>query len=179
MARLLIGNSILDCHLLVHADKNNLKHSTYDLTIGRIFPVGEHSKCHRAQSEGELFFLEPRQSVLVISREEFQLPPTITGLATLRTTLTKNGLLALNVGIIDPFFNGPISTTLINFSDQKIPIKVGMPFFRVLFFEHADTSEFHARNESKLRSHYEEELTIAAHRDFPNLDNSRHLYDWS
>jgi hypothetical protein len=83
------------------------------------------------------------------------------------TTLTKNGLLALNVGIIDPFFNGPISTTLINFSDKAVPIKLGMPFFRVLFFLHADTKDYHLANESRLRSDYVEELTVSAYRDFP------------
>lgn len=178
MSTLLVGDAILNCRLLKNADAHNLKHSTYDLTIGEIFPTGSTKEKFTELKDGEIFFIEPRQTVLVISKEEFQLPSTITGLATLRTTLTKAGLLALNVGIIDPKFNGPISTTLINFSEKTIPIKKGMPFFRVLFFTHADTSEHHHRDENKNRASYMEELQISARTEFarsflniPNLDN--------
>ena len=69
--------------------------------------------------------------VWVLSKEEFNLPNTVTGIATLRTTYTKQGILALNVGIIDPNFEGPISTVLINFSDRPRRIKVGESFFSV------------------------------------------------
>lgn len=167
MSDLIVGRAILDCKLLEDAQESNLKHSTYDLTIGEIIPTGQTSLQHQDVDKEQIFFLEPRQSVLVLSREEFQLPGTVTGLATLRTTLTKNGLLALNVGIIDPFFNGPISTTLINFSDQAVPIKVGMPFFRVLFFHHKDTRDNHFTSEDKNRDRYLEELITMAKIRFP------------
>jgi deoxycytidine triphosphate deaminase len=50
--------------------------------------------------------LEPREMVWILSKEEFALPKDVTGFATLRTTFTKQGILALNVGIIDPFLTG-------------------------------------------------------------------------
>jgi deoxycytidine triphosphate deaminase len=65
-----------------------------------------------------MYFLEPREMVWVLSKEEFRMPANVTGLATLRTTFTKQGILALNVGIIDPLFEGPISTALITFFGQ-------------------------------------------------------------
>jgi deoxycytidine triphosphate deaminase len=167
MSDLLVGRRILDCKLLNGGKEEYLKHSTYDLTIGQIFPIGQENRNGKNQVSNGMYFLQPRESVLVLSKEEFALPGTITGLATLRTTLTKSGLLALNVGIIDPFFNGPISTTLINFSEKAVPIKIGMAFFRVLFFLHSDTKEFHTSNESKQRENYVEELTVSAYRDFP------------
>jgi deoxycytidine triphosphate deaminase len=164
MSGLIFGSSILSQKLIKNGNPECLKHSTYDLTIGRIYPTGENSA---SISEDTIYFLEPRQAVLVLSEEEFGLPATVTGLATLRTTLTKSGLLALNVGIIDPKFNGPISTTLINFSDQKVAIKRGMPFFRVLFFEHGDTNAYHRNNESKVYRAYEDELRELAFVRFP------------
>ncbi|MDO6726061.1 hypothetical protein Q4544_03860 [Cognatishimia sp. 1_MG-2023] len=176
---MIIGSAILDCKLLEHADAKNLKHSTYDLTIGQIFPTGSSTDSFDQSQNNGIYILEPRQSVLVLSNEEFQLPSTITGLATLRTTFTKKGLLALNVGIIDPHFNGPISTTLINFSEQKVAIKIGMPFFRVMFFLHGDTSDYHRMSENMDRADYIDDLIVSANRDFPksflnlpNLDNS-------
>lgn len=164
MGQLIVGKSIISQNLIKNGVDTQVKHSTYDLTIGEIFPAGEKNN---AVEKDELFFLKPRQTVLVLSNEEFGLPGTVTGIATLRTTLTKKGLLALNVGVIDPYFNGPISTTLINFSENEVPIKIGMPFFRVLFLEHDDTKDFHRANEDKTTKRYREELQINAYRDFP------------
>lgn len=164
MGQLIVGKSIISQRLIKNGVETQVKHSTYDLTIGEIFPAGEKSVTVK---EDELFYLKPRQTVLVLSKEEFGLPATVTGIATLRTTLTKKGLLALNVGVIDPFFNGPISTTLINFSEKEVPIKIGMPFFRVLFLEHDDTTDFHHASEDKTTACYREELKIDAYRDFP------------
>lgn len=166
MSDLIVGETILTCKLLKNASADNLKHSTYDLTIGNIIPTGDGP--NRPEPKiGEIYFLQPRQTALVLSKEEFQLPATITGIATLRTTLTKSGLLALNVGVIDPFYNGPVSTTLINFSDQPVPIKIGMPFFRVLFLQHKDTNKNRSPNEDQQRDQYLDDLRTSAHRDFP------------
>lgn len=164
-SNLIVGSSILSVKLIKKGVETQLKHSTYDLTIGEIFPIGAKTKPFSKQHKNGMYFLKPRQSVLVLSHEEFQLPGTITGLATLRTTLTKSGLLALNVGIIDPYYNGPISTTLINFSDRTVPIKIGTPFFRVLFMSHSKVDKL--REESKNTESYSDELLVAAHRDFP------------
>lgn len=164
MSDLVIGNSILSQKLLKNGKSENLKHSTYDLSIGKIYPAGEDGE---SIQPGKIYYLKPNQAVLVLSEEEFGLPSTVTGIATLRTTLTKMGLLALNVGIIDPFFNGPISTTLINFSGRSVPIEIGMCFFRVVFFEHEDTTEYHKRNENKSPEVYDKELRIDAYREFP------------
>ncbi len=104
--------------------------------------------------------------VWVLSKEEFAMPNNVTGLATLRTTFTKQEILALNVGIIDPFFQGPISTALINFSDRPRRIEVGDRFFRVAFFEHVDVTAFHAHDESLERSTYIKELETVSFSDF-------------
>lgn len=165
MSDLIVGSAILNCKLIKNGDTKNLKHSTYDLTIGEIFPIGGNTKENRRQTEKGIYFLQPRETVLVLSREQFSLPGTVTGLATLRTTLTKQGLLALNVGIIDPYFNGPISTTLINFSERVVPIKIGDCFFRVLFMLHKNTER--GKSEDMERAKYIDQLTIAAYRDFP------------
>ncbi|WP_166416586.1 dCTP deaminase domain-containing protein [Cochlodiniinecator piscidefendens] len=164
MGHLIVGESIISQKLIKNGNPDCIKHSTYDLTIGAIFPAGEKNT---QIDPNEIYYLKPKQAILVLSHEEFGLPGTVTGIATLRTTLTKNGLLALNVGIIDPFFNGPISTTLINFSSRDVPIQIGMPFFRVVFFEHTDTTDFHRADESKKQSDYHSELQIAAYREFP------------
>ena len=168
--RIIIGIDILNRGLLRNADKRNLKNSTYDLTIGEIVPVGRQNVLSRSRSNGglDMYFIEPREMVFILSKEEFELPATVTGLASLRTTFTKEGLLALNVGFIDPFFKGPISTALLNFSDRPVEIRAGDKFFRVMFFEHADVSEFRPDiDESINKERYIRDLEKKAYSEFP------------
>jgi hypothetical protein len=89
---------------------------------------------------GNSFILPPRGIVWVISKETFRLPGDITGLATLRTTWTHQGILALNLGIIDPGWNDHLATAVVNFSKSNFEITKGVPFFRVLFLTHKDTN---------------------------------------
>ncbi len=169
MTNLLVGQDILERELIKNASPDNLKNSTYDLTIGDIVPVGSSAvKQRRKNGAAERYFIHPREMVLVLSKETFNLPATVTGHANLRTTFTKDGLLALNVGIIDPFFSGPISTALLNFSDRPVEIHVGQKFFRVLFFEHDDISEFKPIKDESLQSgQYLIELEKKAFSEFP------------
>nr|WP_275450648.1 hypothetical protein [Octadecabacter antarcticus] len=110
--------------------------------------------------------MKPNEAVWLLSKEEFQLPATVTGLATLRTTFTKQRLIAFNVGVIDPFYNGPISTVLLNFSKRTVEVALGEKFFRVLFFEHDDVSEHHQRDESVKRESYQKAITSYALNDY-------------
>jgi deoxycytidine triphosphate deaminase len=168
---MIVGNAILARGLVTNVPQN-LKNSTYDLTVGEIIPIGKDAiqARIRARTRGEqaptTHFLEPREMVWVLSAEEFNMPNNVTGLATLRTAFTKQGILALNVGIIDPFFRGPISTALINFSDKPRPIRVGDKFFRVAFFEHDDVTPFHGQDESLVRNVYLRNLETVSHSDF-------------
>ena len=170
MANLITGTSILSRNLLYEADETNLKNSTYDLTIGDILTLGpENVKERRCEGPKRRYFIKPQEMVFVLSKEHFALPADVTGVATLRTTCTKRGLLALNVGIIDPAFSGPISTALLNFSNRPTEIYVGQKFFRVLFFQHDDVSDFHPlHKEGVNEQEYIHKLERKAFRDFPS-----------
>ena len=102
--------------------------TTYDATVGSIISNG-------SKMEGDAFRLPSRGVVWVVSAEEFNLPSDITGLATLKTTWTHKGVLALNVGVIDPGWKGTLSAAILNFGKDDFLIKIGDPFFRVLFLQ--------------------------------------------
>jgi hypothetical protein len=74
--------------------------------------------------------------VQVVSAEIFDLSDRHTGHVTYKTTLTKKGIWALTVGIVDPGWDGPIATTLLNFSKIDHAIADGDAFLRVSFYEH-------------------------------------------
>ncbi len=164
---MIVGQRLLDLGLVKGGSVKNLKHSTYDLTVGEIIPIGKKAILKRRKDPIiSPYYLEPREMVWVLSKEEFDMPANVTGLATLRTTYTKDGILALNVGIIDPLFRGPISTALINFSDRPRRIAVGDKFFRLAFFEHEDVSEFHKQDENIDRATYLKNLEDVSYSDF-------------
>lgn len=106
--------------------------TTYDATVGSIIKNGDE--------QGEKYTLKPREIVWVVSAENFHLPLDVTGLATLRTTWTHEGILALNVGVVDPGWNGPLSAALVNFSSKEFTINKGAGFLRMLFHAHKPSS---------------------------------------
>lgn len=107
--------------------------TTYDATIGEIV-------CEGSVVESESYDIERRGIVWVVSEERFKFDGATTGLATLKTSWTHKGVLALNVGIIDPGWEGPLATALVNFSGSKVQIRKGDPFFRVMFLTHNKTT---------------------------------------
>ena len=107
--------------------------TTYDATVGTIIYRGKTITKSK-------FKLPPRGIVWVVSSETFVLPDDVTGLATLKTTWTHEGVLALNVGVVDPGWDGPLAATLVNFGTKSFVIKKGEPFFRILFHPHAHSN---------------------------------------
>lgn len=116
--------------------------STYDSHIGEI--ISKSGVC-----ENETYTLKPRGIVWLISEERFDLPNNVTGLTTLRTTWTRKGILTLTVGIVDPLYNGPLTTAVINFGKNDFCIQKGKPFFRTAFFRH-DAEETDPRDEDAI-----------------------------
>lgn len=175
---MLVGNEILKRGLIVDGKPDALKNGTYDLTVGEIFPVGREEANKQAARCRPLssYSLAPQEMVWVLSNEHFKMTPDVTGLATLRTTYTHQGLLALNVGIIDSHFEGQISTVIINFSDRTRTIKKGEAFFRVMFFEHEPLAAPPRTDKPSTR----EDVLSRAAGDFPknflNLPGDSNVY---
>ncbi|MBZ9769428.1 hypothetical protein LB526_21950 [Mesorhizobium sp. CA6] len=103
--------------------------TTYDATVGCIIERGSEIKA-------ESYKLPPRGIVWVISAEIFNLPNDVTGLATLRTTWTHEGVLTLNVGVVDPGWHGPLAAMLVNFGNSDFTVSKGDPFLRIMFHTH-------------------------------------------
>ena len=103
--------------------------SSFDLTVGSIYDDTG------TKVDGP-FILRPNGMVQVTSAEVFNLPADITAHVSYKTSLTSKGIWALTVGIVDPGWNCPISTTLFNFSKAPVAVQTGDIFLRVSFFRH-------------------------------------------
>jgi deoxycytidine triphosphate deaminase len=118
---------------------NPVQHgSSFDLTIGRIYDENGN------RVEGQ-YVLRPNEMIQVSSDEVFGLPNDVTAHVTYKTALTSNGIWALTVGIVDPGWNCPISTTLFNFSKVDFAVQEGAAFLRVSFFEHEAVADAQKR----------------------------------
>lgn len=124
-------------------DRNNNKittdhsnKSSVDLSIREILFKDEKNQ---VRSLGRTL-LKPQDSAFVISEEILHVPEGFIAYVFLKNRLSQKGFLALNTGIIDSGYNGPISTLLINFSavEEYLPITDSdqdKSFFRVVFHE--------------------------------------------
>ncbi len=122
-------SEISEKNIVQYPHVNGARHSTYDATVGTIIKKGK--------DVGSSYILKPRGVVWVVSKEEFHLPPDITALATVRTTWAHKGVFALNVGVVDPGWKGPVATALVNFSTEEFEVKIGEGFMRLVFNKHS------------------------------------------
>jgi dUTPase len=124
---LLSGEEIKANALVDQGEEKLFRASTYDLSVGDIIPAGGEI-CGDSK-----YSLPPGGMVRVVSKESLKLPDTITGHVLLKNELCTRGVLAINIGVVDPGFEGPISSTLINFGRETCVVEKGIPFLRVSF----------------------------------------------
>lgn len=138
--------------------------TTYDATVGSIIERG-------AEIATESFKLPPRGIVWVVSAETFKLPDDVTGLATLRTTWTQTGVLTLNVGVIDPGWEGPLAAMLVNFGNSDFTVNKGQPFLRIMFNSHSPVA---IKADARTMAAYKQEIAIKSRlfsNTFLNMDS--------
>lgn len=119
-------------NLLNPAEYN--KNSSVDITIGEVI----YKDKREGINSGLGTTLKPQQSLVIISDEIISVPNDHVAYVFLKNRLSQRGLLALNTGIIDSGYVGPISTVIINFSNEDAVIPLGKTkekkeFFRVVF----------------------------------------------
>lgn len=146
---LLTDQEIVARNIVQGAPQQGHRHTTYDATVGEIISCG-------ARIDDVSFRLKSRGVAWVVSNEDFHIPQDTTGVATLRTSWAHDGVFALNVGVLDPGWKGPVATALVNFGRDDFIVRKGDPFLRVLFFTGQTTS---AASIVKDREAYIREMT--------------------
>jgi deoxycytidine triphosphate deaminase len=168
LTMLLSDDEIRGNNLIEGALNDNYRAAGYDLSVGLFITVqGRKKKSIR---------LRPQGIVEIISKEKINLPSDVVAFAAVKTRLCNEGLLPLNIGIIDPDYHGLLSTTLLNFGKTHKLLKVGDPFLRLTFHRcsrssRADAHKLHLPRLSDaqyLRDKEEKVLNFAE--TFLNLD---------
>ena len=124
---MLNANLIRDLNLISGAIPSNFRKASYDPTIWKIItPDGDETDSYK---------LPPMGIVEVVSKERFRVPPEMCCLAHVKTSLCNEGLLTLNTGIIDPEWDGRVSSFILNFGKDDRLLLSGNIFLRLTFHE--------------------------------------------
>lgn len=114
-----------------NAAEDSYRSISYDVRVGKVVGWKEG----KVTTDENGWTIRPQGIVEVISKEKFMMPADVTGYAMVRTRLCNEGILPLNIGIVDPNFNGHLSTTLLNFSKVDYPLNADEVFLRLTFHE--------------------------------------------
>lgn len=117
---LLSGEAINQKHLVNHDLADGYRGASYDLHVGKIVDPEGH--------EQQTYVLPAQGIVEVVSRETVSVPKNVAGFAMVKTGLCNEGILAINIGIIDPLYANLVSSFLINFGKNPYPLAVGQVF---------------------------------------------------
>jgi deoxycytidine triphosphate deaminase len=121
----LTANSIRQRGLIHGGVDERFREASYDLTVGKLIsPAGELV---------DDYILPPQGIVKVVSAECVDVGNDIIGFVSVKTGLCNEGLLALNIGIVDPGFAGPLQSSILNFGRSPFPLCVGDVFSRITF----------------------------------------------
>lgn len=101
--------------------------SSFDISVREII----HWRNEEIASSQD-YILKPQETVYLISEQRISVKPGYVAYVFLKNRLSQKGIMALNTGIIDGGFNGPISTLITNLSKENIIISE-TDFFRVVF----------------------------------------------
>jgi hypothetical protein len=116
--------------------------------IGQILKIGKIID-HKGQVVTSLV-LEPQGIAHLVSEECVCLPSNVCGLAHVLTRMCNEGLLTLNIGVVDPGWDNHLSTPALNFSSEKRLLQVGDPFIRITY--HRITEADGAERDQKFRN---------------------------
>jgi hypothetical protein len=120
---ILTGPEIKTAAIVQDGIERHYRPTTYDLTIGSIVnPEG---------TEVQHYTIPPQGLVKVVSAETIRMPHDKMGYVLVKTSLCNDGVLALNIGIVDPRYEGPLSSTLINFGKSSHSLTTGDVFSRL------------------------------------------------
>ena len=95
---------------------------------GKLF----HEEVEEEREDVE-YSLEPSEMVTAYTRETIALPNDVCALINAVNKKARQGLLVLNIGHIDPGWQGPLTVTMVNYGKKSLSLKRGDPIVTITF----------------------------------------------
>jgi deoxycytidine triphosphate deaminase len=125
---ILNSEEIKNLNIIESFDETKSGNASYDLSVEKIITMDD-KEC----DSDSHYKMESQEMVWVICKEKITMPKDVIGFVHIKTGLTREGILSMNTGIIDPGYKGKISTLLINFGKAKKTISKNNIVLRVAF----------------------------------------------
>lgn len=142
--RLVKGELLLNAHKTEKGDFD-VEPASYDLHAGVIIwkeydPLTENTNIKRVDfnpslpaCNQETVHLQPGQVMFVITKEEVVMPKELCGTVYAKNKFSRDGILALTTGHIDPGIQCPIVIRLINLRAIPYTFQLGEPIYTIVF----------------------------------------------
>jgi len=125
-----IKEMIEEKQLVPEGNGNSAEFCSYEFTAASILRGGSHEVEQLVDSE---VVIEPAQLVWIKAKEEISIPANMVGFWIQTQTLARDGLLLLNITLIEPGYEGPLSAVLVNFGKKRVPISSHTKIAKVIF----------------------------------------------
>lgn len=142
-----IAEEIIFNYIEIDADKSK-RAISYDLKVGRViknvnkekFSFWNRKKYNKIGNNGEYIkvcdsgtiIIKPQEMFIVVLKEYIKMPNNCYGIAYPQTRLCRKGIHVFNTGLIDPGYNGYLSTSAINFSNEPVKIDIDDVYLRLM-----------------------------------------------
>ncbi|MDT8303971.1 MAG: hypothetical protein RQ760_20990 [Sedimentisphaerales bacterium] len=125
-----IKDKIANNELIPNGKADNATHCSYEFTA-ELMLRGGSNQAKEITEPG--IPVEPAQLVWIRAREEISVPASMVGLWIQTQTLARQGLLLLNITLIEPGYEGPLTAVLVNFGNKKVIIRPDTKIAKVVF----------------------------------------------
>lgn len=155
-----IRGRILNASLVEESDINLAKECSYSFRAGKAFPVKRTDKCidFAADADASLV-IEPGQMVWIRTRERVRMPMDLAGFWWQTNSLSRKGLMLVNMSMVEPIYRGDLACLFVNFGDQHIVIDHTTPIAKMIFIRiEGDVKNPFMQTNSFTRRHYDSKL---------------------
>jgi deoxycytidine triphosphate deaminase len=127
--------------IIVGGNETDIRGQSYSCHAAKIFPGGpgdpEKSQATILDwanpTDADVYRIQPRQLVWVRIRETVCLPPDVCAFWWQTNSLSRKGLMLVNMSMVDSGYEGSLACLFVNFGRQPVDIDPGMTVARLVF----------------------------------------------
>ncbi len=121
---------IANNELILDGRPERATHCSYEFTAAKII-FGGSSEFRTISESGET--VSPARLVWVRARETISVPPNMVGLWIQTQSLSRQGVLLLNISLVEPGYKGYLTAVLVNFGKKDVVIGPTTTIAKVVF----------------------------------------------
>lgn len=125
--------------LVVEGDDARAEHCAYEFTAAKLYFGGAEGTTNHAivfeRGSNQSAIIDPGVLVWIRSRETVKMPADKVGLWIQTNTLSRKGLLLLNMSLVEPGYEGFLTAAFVNFGRTRVAINSETKIAKLMFLE--------------------------------------------